>query len=175
MIPVHLSSRCFLFRLWLSLVLSSQLDRSSSPSVPRLCLTLSNHQGAAFRKDASSLYATKAGIRNSTKRRSNSAKPSTKCSQAQNRRITALNNLLEVVGFPPPVMATSSNNKSQIKASQDVNKQAPESQCPAGRTASVSSPLPKGAVPTVLSASAAPEEPPAPMDAVPGNQSPSSC
>ncbi|CAK6973175.1 tubulin polyglutamylase TTLL4 [Scomber scombrus] len=142
-------------------------DCSSSPSVPPPCLTLCEHQGTALGKDASSLNTTKAEIRSTTRetttKRSHSAKPATKSIQTQNSctEISALNNLLLVRGSPPAVVAAASQSKPQTTASLDINKQVPESQCPPGSTLSTcgrtsppaASPCPNGPTPTVLSAS----------------------
>ncbi|XP_035860124.1 tubulin polyglutamylase TTLL4 isoform X2 [Sander lucioperca] len=146
-------------------------DCSSLPSVPPLCLTLCEHQGAALGKDASSTDSTKVEIRSTrrettTTRRSHSAR-TTECCQTQNgcTTITALDNQLVVRG---------ANGKPQTIASLDL-KQAPESQCPPGSTLSArrrisppaASPFPNGPMPTVLSAnvSATQEKQPTLLDA----------
>ncbi|XP_078118668.1 tubulin monoglutamylase TTLL4 [Sander vitreus] len=155
-------------------------DCSSLPSVPPLCLTLCEHQGAALGKDASSTDSTKVEIRSTrrettTTRRSHSAR-TTECCQTQNgcTTITALDNQLVVRGGPPAVVAATANSKPQTIASLDL-KQAPESQCPPGSTLSTrrrisppaASPFPNGPMPTVLSAnvSATQEKQPTLLDA----------
>ncbi|KAM7380161.1 hypothetical protein PAMP_003474 [Pampus punctatissimus] len=155
-------------------------DCSSSPSVPPLCLTLCQHQGAALGKDASNLNATKVELRSTrettTARRSYSVKPATKSIQAQNSctKLTALNSLLQVRGSPPAVVAATSHSKPQTTVSLGINKpQVPESQCPPGSTLSTCrrmNPLAEdGPTPTVLSAiiSATQEEQPTKLDAIP--------
>ncbi|XP_070832198.1 tubulin monoglutamylase TTLL4 [Chaetodon trifascialis] len=161
-------------------------DCSSLPSVPPLCLTLCQHQGASLGKDASRLYSTKADIRSTTRgttttttttKRSHSAKL-TKCNQTQNSCTTihALNNQLLVRGSPPAVVVAATNSKPQTTASIDPNIQASEGQCPLGSTLSAcrksslpaESPLPNGPVPSVLGASvsASEEEQSTSLDAI---------
>lgn len=156
--------------VWPLLVLSSQLetaDCSSLPSVPPICLTLCEHQGAAGGKDSAGCGSTKVEIRSTTKettattRRSHSAKLATKCSQTHNScaTATALDNQLLVRGGPPA-----------------VNKPI---QCPPGNTLStcrrsgppVASPPPNGRSPSVLSASgsATQEKQPTLLDDITGN------
>ncbi|XP_037644936.1 tubulin polyglutamylase TTLL4 isoform X1 [Sebastes umbrosus] len=139
------------------------VDCSSSPSVPPLCLTLPEQQGAALGKDASSTDSTNIEVGRSTTRETTTTRRShsanaTKCSQTQNSctTVTALNNQLVVRGGPP---ATTTNSKTQTIASVEL-KQAPESQCPPESTLSTckrtsppaASPSPNGPMPTVLSA-----------------------
>lgn len=140
-------------------------DCSSSPSVPPLCLTLWEHQGAALGKDVSGLDSTKVEIRSTmreTTRRSHSAKLATRCSQTQNScpATTALNDQLLVRGGPPAVMATT-NGKPQTITSLNLNKQALESLGPPGSSfptcrrisPPAASPSPNGPMPSVPSAS----------------------
>ncbi|XP_049904584.1 tubulin polyglutamylase TTLL4 isoform X1 [Epinephelus moara] len=155
-------------------------DCSSSPSVPPLCLTLCEHQGAALGKDASSLDSTAVGTRSTsgettttTTRRSHSAKQPTKCSQTQNSctTVTALNNQLVVRGGPP----ATTNSKPQTVAPLDL-KQAPANQCLPGRTLSTCkrisppavSPFPHGPMPNVhiANVSATQEKQDTPLDAI---------
>lgn len=132
-------------------------------------------------KDASSFDSTKVAIKSTTRepttaRRSHSAKPATKCSQTQSSctTVAALNNQLLVRGGPPAVVAAASNSKPHKIASLDINKQAPESQCPPGSTVSTcrrvsppaASPFPNGPMPTVFSASVSANQ----EDAITGNQ-----
>ncbi|GLD56657.1 tubulin polyglutamylase TTLL4 [Lates japonicus] len=158
-------------------------DCSSLPSVPPLCLPLCEHQGAELGKNASSLDSTKVEIRSTagetTTRRCHSAKPATKCTPTQNSctLIADLNNPLQVRGGPPALLAETTNSKPQTIASRDVNKQPPENQYPPGSTLSTCrrisppevSPIPKGPMPTVLSASASAtqEQQPTPRDVIP--------
>ncbi|XP_038577230.1 tubulin polyglutamylase TTLL4 [Micropterus salmoides] len=159
-------------------------DSSSLLSVPPLCLTLCEHQGAALGKNASSHDSTKVEIRSTTRetttpaRRSHSAKPATKGSETQNSCSikTVLNNQLLVRGGPQAVVATTNNSKPQTIASLDLNKQAPQSRCPPGSTLSTcrrisppaASPFPNGPMPTILSASvsATQDKKPTPLDAI---------
>lgn len=159
-------------------------DCSSLPSVPPLCLTTSEQEGAALEKNSSCLATTKVEKRSTTREtatitnRSHSAKRATKCSQTQNSTTTttAFNNHLLVRGGPPAVVVASKNSKSQATASVDSNKQAPESQCSTGATlltfskssSPAAGPFPNGPTPSVLSASvsAIQEQQPAPLDAI---------
>ncbi|KAM7406948.1 hypothetical protein PAMA_002923 [Pampus argenteus] len=158
-------------------------DCSSPPTVPPLCLTLCQHQGATLGNDASNLNATKVELKSTREtitRRSYSAKPATKSIQAQNgcTKLTALNSLLHVRGSPPAVVAATSHSKPQTTVSLGTNKQVPESQCPPRTTLSTcrrmnplaANPFPNGPTPTVLSASisATQEEQPTMLDAIPG-------
>lgn len=165
-------------------VMLETADCSSLPSVPPLCLTLCEHQGAALGKDSSSLASTTVEIRSTrettttTTRRSHSAKQATKCSQTQNgcATITASENQLLVRGGPPALAAATTSSKPQTIASLDQNKQALESQYPPGSTLPTcrqsspppASPFPNGPVPSVLSASvsATQEKQPTPLDAI---------
>ncbi|CAJ1079024.1 tubulin polyglutamylase TTLL4 isoform X1 [Xyrichtys novacula] len=149
-------------------------DCSPLPSVPPLCLTLSEHQGAPSGKDASSFDSTKVETRSTTAtRRIYSAKTARKCIQRPNSstKMTFFNNQLLVRGGPPPLMT---NGKSQTTATLNLNKQAAEGQCRPRSTLSTCrrnsspavSPCPNGPTPTVLSASvcATQEKQPTPMD-----------
>lgn len=139
------------------------------PSVPPLCLTLCEHQGAAIGKDASSLDCTKvekgSTIREAT---TTTRRTENSCSTA-----TALNNQLLIRGGPPAVVVATTNNKPQTT---DLNKQ---SRCPPGNallskcsksSPPETSPVPNGPMPSVLSASVTQEKPPTPLDAITGNQ-----
>lgn len=155
-------------------------DCVSLPSVPTLCLTLCEHEGAALGKDSSILDSTKAEIRSTaretTARRNHSAKQATKSSQTQNSctAITAPINQLVVRGGPPAVALVTVKSNSQA-ASLHL-KQAPASQWLPGSTSftcrrispSAASPFPNGPMPTVLSAnaSATQEKQATPLDAI---------
>ncbi|KAG7240434.1 hypothetical protein INR49_027005 [Caranx melampygus] len=159
-------------------------DCCTLPSVPPLCLTPGEHRGATLGQDAPSVDSTPPEIRSTareaTTKRCQSAKAATKCCQTQNSCtiISDLNNQLRVLGGPPAVLAATTNSKAPTMASQDVNKQATESQYPAGSTLSSCrrigppevSPFPSGRMPTVLSASvsASQEQQPPPADIIPG-------
>ncbi|KAF3843463.1 hypothetical protein F7725_002312 [Dissostichus mawsoni] len=95
------------------------------------------------------------------------------CSQTQNScTITALNKELRVIGGPP----ATTNCKPKTVVSIDLNKQAPDSQCPQERSLSTcgrispaaASPFPNSPTPTVLSAnvSATQEQQPSPPNAI---------
>ncbi|XP_033984616.1 tubulin polyglutamylase TTLL4 isoform X1 [Trematomus bernacchii] len=150
-------------------------DCSSLPSVPHLCRSLCDQQGAAL-GDASSTKDTKVEKRSTgettTMRRSHSAK-SKICSETQNScTITALNKELRVIGGPP----ATTNCKPKTVVSIDLNKQATDSQCPQERSLSTcgrispaaASPFPNSPTPTVLSANvrATQEQQPSPPNAI---------
>nr|XP_046259954.1 tubulin polyglutamylase TTLL4 isoform X2 [Scatophagus argus] len=146
-------------------------DCSSLPSVPPLCLTLCEYQGAERKKDASnSLDSTKVEARSTTRettttRRSHSAKLVTNCSQTQ----SSCDQLL-VRGAPPAVVVATTSNKPQTNGSPDINK---KNHCPPVSNLStsrkngppVASPFSNASLPSVLSVNATPEKQPKPLDA----------
>ncbi|TKS67658.1 Tubulin polyglutamylase TTLL4 [Collichthys lucidus] len=151
-------------------------DRSSSPSVPPLRLTVCEHQGVASGKEASSMDSTKVETRSTATatRSSHSAKLATKCSRTTK---TASNNQLLIRGGPPAaVVVETTTGKPQTTASPGPKELAPESQCALGRTSSTckknsppsASPFPNDHMPSVLSASvsATQEKLHAPLDAI---------
>ncbi|KAK5890069.1 hypothetical protein CesoFtcFv8_013636 [Champsocephalus esox] len=156
-------------------IMPETADCSSLPSMPHLCRSLCDHQGAAL-GDASSTKDTQVEKRSTgettTVRWSHSAK-SKICSQTQNScTISALNKELRVIGGPP----ATTNCKSKTVVSIDLNKQAADRQCPQERSVSAcrrigpaaASPFPNSSTPTVLSANvrATQEQQPAPQNAI---------
>ncbi|XP_074551226.1 tubulin monoglutamylase TTLL4 isoform X2 [Halichoeres trimaculatus] len=118
-----------------------------SPSVPPPCLTLSEHQGAVFRENSSSLDRTKVQIRST--RRLYSAKAATKCSQRLNSGTKMSNSPLVVRGGPPPRTSTTLDFNRRAAESRPRSSQ---STCRRNSSPAVS-PCPKGVMPTVPSAS----------------------
>lgn len=124
-------------------------DCSSPPSVPPSCLTLSEHQGAALREDASNLGRTTVQIRST--RRIYSAKVTTKCCQRPHSGTKMSNSLLVVRGGPPPRTSTTLDF---IRRVAEGRPRSSQSTCKARRNSSPAVSLcPNGFMPTVLSAS----------------------
>lgn len=117
---------------------------SSPPSVPPLCLTLPDHQGAPLRTDAEgSAVETRSTARETTAK-------AAACSRAQSTRVW-MTGQLEVRGRPPAALASTTSSKAPTL---DRNQQAPESSSPTrGRTALPEvGPFPNAPPPTVPSA-----------------------
>ncbi|XP_034417391.1 tubulin polyglutamylase TTLL4 [Cyclopterus lumpus] len=126
-------------------------DRSSSPSVPPLCLTVCDHQGAASRKDSSD--ETRRSTTTTATRRSQSAK-APKCSRERDGRTTttAPNNPPVGRGVPP----ATTNGHARTSASPDPGSRRPPGSTAASACRGISlpdaSPSPNVPTPTLLSA-----------------------
>ncbi|XP_040056788.2 tubulin monoglutamylase TTLL4 isoform X1 [Gasterosteus aculeatus] len=133
---------------------------SSPPSVPPLCLTLPDHQGAPLRTDAEgSAVETRSTARETTAK-------AAACSRAQSTRVW-MTGQLEVRGRPPAALASTTSSKAPTL---DRNQQAPESSSPTrGRTALPEvGPFPNAPPPTVPSAKVSATAPGAAAAAAPG-------
>lgn len=109
-----------IFTIWIFFLPFPQFRAGNSclPSVPPVCLTVSEHQGVTVRKEDRNFDNTRLGIRRddaASMRRSSSVKQATKCSVTENGFSTASTSKdqLLLIGLPPPVIRADPNKKVQ--------------------------------------------------------------
>lgn len=127
------------------------------PSVPPVCLTVSEHQGVTVRKEDLNLDSTKLDKRSTRRddaasmRRSSSVKQATKCSVTENgcSNGTSLKDPFLLIGLPPPVVRADPNKNVQT-VDHSIRTQVNSYSTGIHSSPPAASPIPEGPVSCVV-------------------------